>query len=290
VKRAFGFIGVAVLAVASVVAIAAPGSTHAHARTHTGAHSHKAAPDATLTVAPSSGWCGQTESAFDRPDAVNGSQIHVIYAYPSDAEDRFDVWAPRIAREVAAGDQWWRGQDPTRALRFDLAKFAGCDAGFGQLDISSVRLDLPASAFRPSPEVGTKLHDALAASFQRTGRIDLVFLDGTEPGRGSCGQDFRDAAVVFLTESYACPTLAKTAVHELLHALGAVWGTRTEAPHACSDHVHVCDNNDDVLAQGQHGSLALVDSILDAGRDDYYGNNGPAYDVRKSPYLLHLDG
>jgi hypothetical protein len=222
---------------------------------------------------------------------VTGAQIHVIYAYPSDAEDRFDVWAPRIAQELAAGDQWWRGQDPTRTLRFDLASFAGCDAPFGQLDISSVRLDTPAREFLPAsdPE-GTTLHDALAANFLQTGKISLVFLDGTTPGRGACGQDFRDAAVVFLAESYACPTYAKTAVHELLHALGAVWGARTLAPHACSDHVHVCDNNDDVLAQGQHGSLTLVDSILDAGRDDYYDNGGPSYDVRKSAYLVHLDG
>ena len=160
---------------------------------------------------------GGTESAVDRTDAVAGAQIHVIYAYPSDSEDRFDVWAPRITRELAAGDQWWRGQDPTRTLRFDMAEFAGCTTGFGQLDISSVRIDSPRELLPESDHTGTTLHDALAAELPAgPGKIYLVFLDGDDPDHGVCGRDFRDAAVVFLGAEYLCPTYGKTAVHELL--------------------------------------------------------------------------
>ena len=59
----------------------------------------------------------------------------------------FAADAPLIAADVGAIDAWWRGQDPTRAPRWDLYPFAGCAPGFGQLDISFVRLESPGSAY-----------------------------------------------------------------------------------------------------------------------------------------------
>src|SRR5947207_277825 len=85
-------------------------------------------------------WCGTDETAADRPDLVAGKQVHVVYAYPSDSPDRFVEFAPKIARDLAGMDSWWRSQDPTRTPRLDLAAFPGCDSEFGALDISSVRL------------------------------------------------------------------------------------------------------------------------------------------------------
>ena len=96
-------------------------------------------------------------------------------------------------------------------------------------------------------------------------------------------------AVVFLGERVRCPSFATAATHELLHALGAVFGTSTLPPHACHDGAHVCDRDDDVLARGQVGPETLAAAVLDAGRDDYYGTTGRSYDVRSSPYLRHLD-
>jgi hypothetical protein len=286
VKRAVSLVVVVFAFGAILIAVSTPASSHARKPRR----SATPITHATLTVAPSSGWCGQTESDVDRADAVAGAQVHVIYAYPSDTEDQFDVWAPRIAQELAAGDQWWREQDPTRAVRFDMAAFAGCTSAFGQLDISSIRIDQPARDFLPeSDRLAVTLRNALEPNFERPGKIYLVFVDGDASTHGACGRDFQYGAVIFLGAQYACPTTGKTAMHELLHALGAVFGTSTPAPHACPDHVHVCDSDDDIIAPGQRGSLTLTDSILDVGRDDYYGNGGPSYDVRKSPYLVHLD-
>ena len=243
-----------------------------------------------LAVPLASGWCGRTESAVDRPDAVAGSQVHVIYAFTADSENRFDAWAPRLVRDVAAADRWWREQDADRALRFDLASFPDCDSTFGRLDITSVALRTPAqTSIFGRDGSGAELVQALDDDFVRTGKIYLMFVDGDSSERRYCGTDFGPIALVFLQNRLLCPTRATLAVHELMHALGAVHGTSSRPPHACRDGGHVCDDNDDILARGQRGPLFLLQAKLDSGRDDYYGHSGPWFDVRKSPFLLHLD-
>ena len=51
-------------------------------------------------------WCGADRVATDRPDAVAGFQIHVVYAVPPDVPDRFSDVVLSIARELAAIDEW----------------------------------------------------------------------------------------------------------------------------------------------------------------------------------------
>ena len=72
----------------------------------------------------------------------------MIYAYPADAPDNFGRWVTPIARDLAAVDTWWQGQDASRTLRFDFAGFPGCATQFGALDISSVRLPSPTDHYR----------------------------------------------------------------------------------------------------------------------------------------------
>ena len=103
---------------------------------------------AALWIAPahaaaSATWCGGTqETAQNRVPELQfaQTQIHVVYAIPSDGADHFAADAPLIVADVEAIDTWWRTQDPTRTPRFDLYPFPGCPPGFGQLDISFVRL------------------------------------------------------------------------------------------------------------------------------------------------------
>src|SRR5262245_21649108 len=83
---------------------------------------------------------GGAEAAVDRLDVVAQKQVHVVYVFPTDAEDRFGAEARLIARDLAGVDEWWRSQDPTRTPRFDLASFAGCTSEFGALDITSLPL------------------------------------------------------------------------------------------------------------------------------------------------------
>ncbi|MEO7271263.1 MAG: hypothetical protein ABI211_04585, partial [Vicinamibacterales bacterium] len=72
-------------------------------------------------------WCGgAVESVGDRPDLVAALSWHVVYAYPSDGTDRFPQLVEPIVADLSAIDAWWRGQDATRALRWDLAALPGC--------------------------------------------------------------------------------------------------------------------------------------------------------------------
>src|SRR5689334_18244598 len=107
------------------------------------------APTRRAVAATSAQWCGGTdETAVDRADTVGGQQIHVVYAHASDVPDHFAQDVPKIVRDVAGVDAWWRGQDPTRTPRFDLAPFLFCGSKFGALDISSVQLPSPNAAYR----------------------------------------------------------------------------------------------------------------------------------------------
>jgi hypothetical protein len=260
-----------------------------------------------------SAWCGD-ETSVDRPDVVAGDQIHVVYAFPADAPDNFARWATPIARDLAADDEWWQGQDPTRTLRFDLASFPGCTTEFGQLDISSFRLPGTTADYRgldPS-DLLNRLSRDLAGSYQNAFKKYLVYFDGpsdsadvcgisvTGPtGRGSAGAS---SLVLLQPESGGCTVAggfgatgggwtAHTAVHEIIHSLNAPFTPGT-APHACpNDTGHVCDNPNDIMDPGGNplASPRLRDSILDAGHDDYYDHPGTWWDVRNSPFLVHLD-
>jgi hypothetical protein len=254
-----------------------------------------AAPRA-LAETPSR-WCGTDEAATDRPDIVAGQQVHVIYAYPPDVPDRFTDVAPLIVRDIAAIDEWWRGQDPTRTPRFDLAAFPGCDSKFGTLDLSSVRLSQ--SAPSDSAQFVSALRADLGA-FKDPSKAYLVYADVAAP-QGVCGVTSPVGpafSIVYLLGSpFGCGVAALgqagipaiTAAHELVHAFDNV-PTNPPRPNACpGDPGHVCDNRADLMEpRPSFPSLARV--VLDSGHDDYYAHTGSWWDVRNSPFLAHLDG
>jgi hypothetical protein len=273
-----------------------------------------AAPRASAT----DGWCGGTdEKAVDRPDAVGGPQIHVVYARTSDSPDRFADLAPAIARDLNGIDAWWRGQDSSRAPRFDLANFPGCDGSLSAVDLSSVTLSLTeaqtaALSVHDLPrQVGLAVADAIHQPdiVQQTAFGDkyfLVYLDaaidipelcGITPAGGQ-GSSF-DALVLLRNSSADCQfgeigtgdgVPAATAAHELVHLLDE--GARTERPHSCPDDApHMCDSDTDLMYPRGNGT-GLSAHTLDVGHDDYYalapGSTG--FDVRTSPLLRKLDG
>jgi Divergent InlB B-repeat domain len=250
-------------------------------------------------------WCGPGESAVDLPDTVGGPQVHVIYAYPADAPDNFGRWVTPIARDLAAVDSWWQGQDPTRTLRFDFASFPGCASQFGALDISSVRLPNASDHYLiDEPDVIDVLNQELSASFPSIAKKYLVYFDGPVRssavcGRGASGPLAGASAVLYLQSEAACMRAgggpgapggafsAALAVHELIHTLD---DGPTTGPHKCPEGGrHYCDDPNDILAPSATAATRLATSILDSGRDDYYGTGGSS-DVRNSPFLVHLDG
>ena len=254
-------------------------------------------------------WCGTDQAAADRaPDASNGLEWHVIYAFPSDGADNFGTAVSGIATDLEAVDNWWNSQDPSRRIRFDLFAFPGCAPGFGGLDISHVQLANPASAYAPLASRDDRLvGDLNAAGFTTPDKKYLVFYDGPVDDPKTCGQGNAGLidggrlafALVFLgacgqTLGTATGTAPITAVHEMIHAMNALPSPfpNPGPPHVCSseDQGHPCDNAEDILyPTGTQGEV-LTTKILDAGRDDYYGHSGPWWDIQDSPFLIRVGG
>lgn len=257
--------------------------------------------------AATSGWCGNDAVATDRlPDAVAGAQIHVVYATPSDGPDRFAQLAPAIVADLTEVDRWWRGQDPSRAPRFDLFAFPGCaPASLDALDVSFSRLPRPTAEYADEPGALTKISGDLAGAafgLGSAGKKYLLYYDGQINSDAVCGRAFSSQptsggrfsyGAIWLQSHANCGTVgandyaAGTAAHELLHVLGAM--PTLGPPHGCpNDPGHACDSGRDIMSPS--GLDFLRDQVLDEGRDDYYGHAGAWWDVQDSPWLRRLDG
>lgn len=258
-----------------------------------------AAPLSQAAVAPVR-WCGGDRAATDRrPDRAGGPQVHVAYVVPADGSDRFAELASPLATDVSAIDGWWRREDPTRAPRFDLSDFPGCDTRFGLLDLSAVRLVRASAELASFEERHQRLAVELSASQTGFGEIAkkyLVFYDGEVEADGVCGSASgapqiggnTSYAFVYLRSNCGAPIgdgtgNALVAGHELVHMLGAL---PPGAPHACpGDDGHPCDSSLDLLWPFL-GLDALDQAMLDVNRDDYYAHQGTWFDVQDSQWLL----
>ena len=247
-------------------------------------------------------WCGTDEVTTNRvPDVELSSpnQIRVVYALPSDGQDSFGSLASAIASDVAAIDGWWQGQDPTRAPRWDLYPFPGCGSRFGALDLGFLRLSQSASFY--SGDSGNRLDADVSAALQPAStEKTLVYYDGAVANTRVCGES-RTApssggrvgiAYVFLRSGCDLQVgdgggAALTATHELVHDLGAM--PESGPPHPCpGDRGHPCDSTADILYPFLNPSSSLGTTLLDVGRDDYYGHDGAWWDVQESEWLVHL--
>lgn len=234
-------------------------------------------------VASAAPWCGTTTTT-DRPPAVAGPSIRVVYALPSDAPDASATRAGRLSADVDEVAAWWRGQDPAREPRFDRAAFA-CGP---QADVLVVRLAQDTAALRSDETRFDLVVRAVEAATGRS-RYDkhLVYFDGPVTdtnlcGEGGGGPDGGGVAIVYLGACSGVPSSA-VAAHELLHAFGAL--PEAGPPHACQDSLaHVCDSASDLLAATTTGT-ALGSLTLDVGRDDYYAHAGAWLDVEDSRWL-----
>ncbi len=253
-------------------------------------------------------WCGTDLSSTDRkPDEVSAFEIHVIYAFPLDAADRFSERASGIATDLSAIDAWWAGQDPTRRPRFDLHAFPGCDSYFGRLDLSHVRLPRDAAYYRPNGLRFERISADLAGPaflFSSLEKKYLVYYDGPVENGTICGEARRGQveggagaySIVYLGACEADLGLggltAVAAAHELVHGLNALPSPFPSPgpPNACpTDQGHVCDSQRDLLFPESTAETTLANVALDLGRNDYYGHGGPWWDVRRSFFLWWLD-
>ena len=265
------------------------------------------APGQLLSASPSSraaavAWCGSGETADNRlpqSDPLATSTVRVFYAYPSDVADRFATVADSIVSDVAAADAWWREQDPTRSVRWDVYAFPGCTRGVAGLDLGVIPLAHPRTYYQATSGF-ERLSTEVAAHLGSMEKA-LVYFDGYVIDEGICGVS-DDAprnggryGMSMISLRSGCwvdlgsgGTTARVATHELGHNLGAV---PSKAPNRCGDASlggHVCDSPSDLMFPFASQSLRLTNAMLDVGRDDYYAHEGTWWDVQDSSWLVHL--
>ena len=262
-----------------------------------------AAPDASLRVVRSATlattlptgraratatWCGTTSPLDATPNAVAGYPVRFVYAIPSDGQDRFSTFADVMQTDWETIDSWWRGQEPSRAPRADLAQFT-CGL---QLDLSSVRLQQSSAQVAARETPFEQVFDALDSRGLNSERTKyVVYYDGPVGDDNVCGVGgtLSGGFGVAVVSVRACAGAesAQIAAHELLHTMGAV---PDRAPSNCPapDDGHTCDNDRDLMYPVTDGT-PLSGLTLDPGRDDYYGHSGSWLDIQDSPWLVQLD-
>jgi len=237
-----------------------------------------------------------TRATQDRLDEVTGNQVHVMYVLSSDGADRELDRNGTLASSVGSFQTWLAGQTGGRRLRVDTFN--------GALDVTFVRLtrtnaqmtsygvfardtlekDLQAAGFAGATKIYAVYFDGPNPSTcgggawppVLPGRVAALYLRGTPPGAPPC------VANPFATSATAAPGYLEYAMlHEIMHTMGFV---ASNAPN----HVlagHAGDDNRDLMYAG---SLPWQPSILDVGRNDYFGPTVPAgvLNLANSPFLL----
>ena len=233
-------------------------------------------------------WCGAAAQTDRVPNAVAGNPVHWVYVIPSDGADNLAGLASIMQSDAEQIDGWWRGQDPARTPRNDVASFS-CGA---QLDITTVRTSRSSTQLAPLQGRFSAIVDALELAGLSTSTTKyVVYFDGPTVDSNVCGQGGSDssgfgAAVVYYRACVGVSTAAVTA-HEVLHTFGAV---SRAAPNDCADENsgHTCDDETDLMFPAIGGE-ALSSKLLDPGRNDYYGHMGGWTDTQDSPWLVRLD-
>jgi hypothetical protein len=233
-------------------------------------------------------WCGDAAQADRIPNAVAGNPIHWVYVIPSDGGDNLTGLASVMQSDAEQIDAWWRGQDPTRTPRNDVATFS-CGT---QLDITTVRTSRSSAQLSPLQGRFSGIVEALdQAGLDSPFTKYVAYYDGPTADANVCGQGGSDStgfgvAVVYYRACAGVSTAAVSA-HEVLHTFGAV---SRVAPHDCEGESsgHTCDDERDLMYPSIGGE-ALSAKLLDPGRDDYYGHSGGWTDTQDSDWLVRLD-
>lgn len=220
-----------------------------------------------------------SRSTTDRPDERSGPQVHVVYAVPSDGQDRQMDIAGALSDSVAVWEQWFVKETGGSVLRLDT--FGGV------ADVTFLRLPQTTNTIKnASPSDFNMIrNDLVAAGLNSSQKLYAVYYEGPSArvpvvcGLGGDGMGFAYLLQPQCPVSFARPGQSPAypefnMVHELLHGLGFVPSC---APH--SNAAHVTDSSADVM-------YAPSGSRLDVGRDDYYEAHIPGcLDLANSAYL-----
>jgi hypothetical protein len=228
-------------------------------------------------------------STADLPDRVAGKQVHAVYALPRDGIDRQLDTNGTIANEIASFQAWLQTQTAGAPLIVDMSeggpditffKLRKTDAqvaasGAGVLDV--IEAELRAAGFGARRKIyalwydGSSVYACGGGGYPR--RAAAMYLHGRPPGAPPC--DGNPFAVPGGPPGY----LAFAMLHEILHTIGIV---PTCAPHEVR-FGHVSDSPTDLMYAGDQ---PWNPSVLDIGRDDYFGAHIPkCLDLATSGWL-----
>jgi hypothetical protein len=255
----------------------------------------KATSVQTSTQSGSAALTVTVRASIDRPDDVQGNQVHVLYVIPSDGTDNSYDLDGSIATSVAAWEQWFAGQASGSRVRLDtfngavditFVKLGRTNAqmqSYGvhlrdQLEYELLTLGFTASnknylAYFDGGGIGTEECGGAALPPSLPGTVSAIYLNGMPIGAPACDTQR------FATSAKSPGYLEFAALHDTLHALGVV--------PSCAPHFtlfgHVSDNNTDLMYSG---SLPWMPSVLDFNHDDYYRANIPGcLDLSRSDFL-----
>jgi hypothetical protein len=244
-----------------------------------------------------SAWCGAETGTDDTVNELANGDVkyHAIYALPSDAPDRFNLFATAIQSDAFQASALLETAYG-RAIRFDL----GTNCGPQYLDISVVRVPQTTAQMQAIAPSSTGTLDAVSNAIDAAGfhtirpndtvqsaslrtRNFVVWIDGPAPA-GACGQatSFDDqtrdqsnlnnlagkVAVVFPNGQGAFCS-SNTVRHEIGHNLGALQPT---APHAF-DGAHCNDAYEDTMCYSNSPKVTasgVRGQFFDYKNDDYW--------------------
>jgi hypothetical protein len=230
-------------------------------------------------------------SSVDRVDDRTGYQVKVLYVLPHDGTDRSLDTNGTLTTSFGAMQRWL--SDQTSGTKFQVDTFQGSlDIGFarlnendavlasqGQLARDAIEAELPSKGYGDPQKIYAIFYDggnnAACANAPLppglVGHAAVFYLHGTIPGATPCGDN------PFANSETNPGYIEYSLTHEVFHTLGAVASC---APHFFSGHV-----NDDPRDLMYAGNLPWNPSILDVGRNDYWGHGTSCLDISKSIFL-----
>lgn len=250
-------------------------------------------------------------NAADRTDDTSSYQIHPIYMLPLGATDKSLDRDGTIAASLTAAQTWLASQTGGRRLQLDQFE--------GALDISHVRLnktdsEMTARAIQlgGKPFMREAIQEQLHAhGFNAPGKIYAIYYGGGSaiescggapiPPSGAQGNAialYLDGRPVnsmpcsqnpFASDLKAPGYWEFSSLHEVLHALGfaPVPGAAGIPAHCTPNRVfqgHVGDSTSDLMYAGPE---LWRPSVLDYGRNDYFGHNRTdCPDLMRSAFLF----
>jgi hypothetical protein len=239
-------------------------------------------------------WTGTERSTDYTPSTSSGSKIKLVYAYASDAPDRFGQYADIIQTDAkAVAETVAAASNGAKTLRFDT----GTDGGAGYVDIASIQLPQSGAAYRAmnAASRSNAIRDYVKTVLPMSGTVHYaVYADGLYGGDNIAGiaEMYNDTRKAAYNYNNVYPLWAMvwgdggasfssshrtTLLHEISHTLGAV---QTNAPHAtnyghCSEQADVMCYNDGGLKAGQSMVTNCPTTQYDCNADDYF-NPAPA--------------